>query len=264
VRALALADDLIVFVSRIWQTSCVAVRAGEEGFVIDSPVYPDELAALPDVLAQASFPVSGLLATHGDWDHLLGRLAFPQASLGVGEPTARRLAAEPGVAARELRRFDEQHYIERERPLSLAGVQSLPVPGRLELGAERELELHPAAGHTCDGTAFWLGWRGALVCGDYLSPVEIPVLGPCGDASAYLETLARLEPLIARARHVIPGHGAPLEREHALALLGEDRGYLEGLLREGEARLPQGRRSARQREIDAANRAALSRARGAA
>ena len=45
--------------------------------MIDSPVYPDELEALPGVLEQAGFPVSGLLATHGDWDHLLGRDGVP-------------------------------------------------------------------------------------------------------------------------------------------------------------------------------------------
>ena len=87
----------------MWQTTCTALRAGDEGFLIDSPVYPEELRALPDVLEQAGFPVSGLLATHGDWDHLLGRLAFPGAALGCAESTAARLAAEPGGAQRELR-----------------------------------------------------------------------------------------------------------------------------------------------------------------
>ena len=74
-RASALHSDVLVFVSDVWQTTCTAVRAGDEGFLIDSPVYPEELRALPEVLEQAGFPVSGLLATHGDWDHLLGRLA---------------------------------------------------------------------------------------------------------------------------------------------------------------------------------------------
>src|SRR5436305_948611 len=92
-KVLAVNADLIVFISRYWQTTCTAVRAGDEGFVIDSPVYPDELEAIPNVLEQAGFPVSGLLATHGDWDHLLGRIAFPETSLGCGESTARRLAA---------------------------------------------------------------------------------------------------------------------------------------------------------------------------
>ena len=76
-RVLALHPDIIVFISRVWQTTCTAVRSGGEGFVIDSPVYPDELEALPGVLEQAGFDVSGLLVTHADWDHLLGRLAQP-------------------------------------------------------------------------------------------------------------------------------------------------------------------------------------------
>src|SRR5581483_4404552 len=133
-RALALHTDVLVFVSRIWQTTCTAVRSGEEGFVIDSPVYPDELEALPDVLEQAGFPVSGLLATHGDWDHLLARFAFPQASLGCAQSTAERLRAEPGTAQRELREFDEEHYVDGRQPLALAGIQELPVPGRVSLG----------------------------------------------------------------------------------------------------------------------------------
>jgi len=45
VRVLALHPDVVVFISRIWQTTCTAVRSGGEGFVIDSPVLPAELEA---------------------------------------------------------------------------------------------------------------------------------------------------------------------------------------------------------------------------
>src|SRR4029077_20332641 len=107
-RVVAVHPDVIVFISRIWQTTCTAVRANDEGFVIDSPVFPDELEALPSVLEQAAFPVSGLLATHADWDHLLGRLAFPGASLGCAESTAARLQSELGGGQRERRQVDEE------------------------------------------------------------------------------------------------------------------------------------------------------------
>ena len=99
--------------------------------------------------------MSGLLATHADWDHLLGRLAFPRASLGCAESTAARLRAEPGDAQRQLRRFDQEHYVVRPRPLALAGTQMLPVPGRVALGGENELELHPTGGHT---STEWPSW----------------------------------------------------------------------------------------------------------
>lgn len=254
-KVLAVHSDVIVVVSRYWQTTCTAVRAGDEGFVIDSPVYPDELEALAGVLEQAGFPVSGLLATHGDWDHLLGRIAFPEASLGVGETTTKRLAAEPGHAQRELREFDEEQYIDDRKPLALASIQSLPVPGHLALGPDnRELELHPADGHTADGTAFFIPWVGVLVCGDYLSPVEIPWISPGGSVETYLATLERLRALVARAETIVPGHGRPLEPEQATRILDEDVAYLEALRAEGiEAPLPPGRRTDAQRRIHVEN-----------
>lgn len=254
-RAVSVHADLIVLISRFWQTTCTALRAGDEGFVIDSPVYPDELEAVAGVLEQAGFPVSGLLTTHADWDHLLGRIAFPQASLGCGESTAQRLAAEPGQAQRELRDFDEEHYVDDRGPLMLAGIQSLPVPGRLSLGAgDRELELHRADGHTADGTAYFIPWLETLVCGDYLSPVEIPWISPGGSVEAYLETLARLRPLVERAQTIVPGHGRPLPSAATLALLEEDIAYLRALVAEGaDASLPAGRRTGAQQRIHAEN-----------
>jgi glyoxylase-like metal-dependent hydrolase (beta-lactamase superfamily II) len=258
-RALAVDEDVIVVVSAVWQTTCTAIRAGDEGFVIDSPVLPDELEALPSLTEQSGFPVSGLLATHGDWDHLLGRLAFPDVTLGAGEPTARRLAAEPGDALRALRAFDEEYYIEGRRPLGLAGVQALPVPGRLSIGDRgAELELHPAGGHTVDGTIFWLPWLSVLVCGDYLSPVEIPMISEGGSAGTYVETLKQLSGFVDRAATVIPGHGSPLAADEAKRVLEEDIAYVDGLSKQGEPKLPRARRSAAQRKIHDANLATLA------
>lgn len=252
-KILAVHPDLIVFVSQFWQTTCTAVRAGDEGFVIDSPIYPEELLALPGILEQAGFPASALLATHGDWDHLLGRIAFPGAALGCGEITARRLQAEPGAAQRELRDFDDEQYVEDRPPLSLGQVQQLPVPGKLSLGPN-ELELHPADGHTADGTAFHLSWLGVLVCGDYLSPVEIPWISDGGSLNAYQATLERLRPLVEGATTIVPGHGRPLTSDEARQILAEDIAYLEDLATQGAgAALPRGSHSKTQRKIHAEN-----------
>ncbi len=258
-RAVALDPDVIVFVSDVWQTTSTAVRAGAEGFLIDSPVYPEELRALPDVLEHAGFPVSGLLATHADWDHLLGRQAFADASLGCAESTAERLAAEPGGAQRRLRAFDDEHYVDGRTPLALGSVQALPVPGRLELGPERELELHAAEGHTADGAAYWLTWLRVLVCGDYLSPVEIPMLSPGGSVKVYRQTLERLRPLVVEAAWIVPGHGAPIDSGRALEILEADATYLEALGADpsGASMPSRARTRASQRRIHAENIAAL-------
>jgi len=257
VRAVALGRDALVVTSSIWQTNAVALRAGDEAVLIDSPYFPDELDMLPSLLAQAGFEPSGLLATHADFDHLLGRLAFPGMALGVGETTALRLNGEPGAAQRELRDADAEHYVTRAAPLPLGQLQALPVPGKLELGDE-ELELHPAEGHTADGTAYMARFAGVLACGDYVSDVEIPMLSPGGSLDAYRSTLARLATLAETAETVVPGHGSPHSRETALRLLEEDLAYLDALERgEGRPALPAGRDSGRQRAISDANVAAL-------
>lgn len=256
-RAVALHADLIVFVSDVWQTTCTATRGGEEGFIIDSPVYPEELRALPEVLQHAGFPVSGLLATHGDWDHLLGRTAFPGAALGCAQSTADRLSSELGSAQRRLREFDAEHYVADRPPLALGSLQPLPVPGRLELGSSpdaHEVQLHLTQGHTADGAAYWLPWARALVCGDYLSPVEIPALSDGGSVAAYRSTLERLRPLCEGAEWVIPGHGAPISGARAGEILEEDDRYLELLGADPQgAGPPASRAGAPQRRLHEAN-----------
>jgi glyoxylase-like metal-dependent hydrolase (beta-lactamase superfamily II) len=253
-RAVAVAEDALVVTSAFWQTTATAIRAGGEAMLIDSPYLPDELELLPQVLAESGFTPNALLATHADYDHLLGRMAYPELALGVGEPTALRLRAEPGVAQRELRDADAELYVERPRPLSLGSVQSLPVPGRLELGDE-EIELHIADGHTADGTVFLAPWLGVLVCGDYLSGVEIPWLSEGGSLEGYRSTLRRLAELVERAETIVPGHGAPHDRAGALRVLEEDVAYCDALAGgdPGAAPLPRERNDVAQRKIHAEN-----------
>ena len=255
-RAVGVHRDAVVVTSRMWQTTCTAIRRANsaegrmEAMLIDSPYFPDELEALPALLAQAGFEISALLATHADYDHLLGRAAYPQLALGVGESTALRLRDDPGVAQKELRDADGEHYVARGAPLSLGSYQSLPVPGYVGLGDE-ELELHPAEGHTADGTAVFARWAGVLCVGDYLSDVEIPMVSSLDD---YRATLASLAPLVERAETVVPGHGAPHDRAGALRLLDEDVEYLDALEAGSDRhRLPSGRDTKRQRAIHAEN-----------
>jgi len=253
VQALALHEGAIVVRSAKWQTTCTILHGGDETFIVDSPVFPDELDALPGIVSQAGWGVSGLLATHGDWDHLLARLAVPDAALGVCETTAARLRAEPGAAQRRLREVDAKDYVERAGPLSLGQVQAIAVPGYLGLG-EHELELQPAEGHTQDGMFLFSPEHGVLICGDYLSPCEIPMISEGGSLDGYRSTLRRLEEYVERAAWVVPGHGVPLDGQRAAAILREDLAYLDALTeRGGEAALPLARRGAAMEKIHAAN-----------
>jgi len=255
-RAVGVHPDVVVVTSRIWQTNATALRSGGEVLLIDSPYFPDELDALPALLGQVGFEPNALFATHADYDHVLGPLAFPGLPLGVGDHTMERIRTSPGEAQRELRDEDARNYVSREKPLALGSLQSLPVPGYLELG-EIELELHVADGHTSDGTALLSREYGVLVVGDYLSDVEIPWISPGGGLDVYRATLARLAPLVEAAETIIPGHGLPHTRDTALRLIDEDLDYLDALA-EGVQRIPKARDTARQREIHAENLARVS------
>jgi glyoxylase-like metal-dependent hydrolase (beta-lactamase superfamily II) len=143
--------------------------------------------------------------------------------------------------------------VTRPKPLALSGAQQLPVPGHVDVGS-RSLELHPADGHTADGMAIWAPWARVLIAGDYLSPVEIPMISRGGSIDAYMATLRRLEPLVEQADHVVPGHGGPIDGVRAAAILREDLAYLEALASEGAAApLPLARRTKAQRAIHETN-----------
>jgi glyoxylase-like metal-dependent hydrolase (beta-lactamase superfamily II) len=251
-------EDIVVVLGAIWKTTCTLVRSGDEAFLIDSPILPEELDALPSLAEQAGFGVAGLLVTHADWDHLLGPYAFGEASLGCGQSTADRLRAEPQQAQHQLRDFDEEYLIDRPGPLSLGEVQALPVPGYCALG-ERELQLYAADGHTADGTAIWIPWAHTLICGDYLSPEAIPELSPGGSIEGYLATLERLAGLIEQARTIVPGHGAVLSPSEADTVLREDRAYLLALREHGaKAPLPASRQTAAQASLHRSNLQTIS------
>ena len=96
--------------------------------------------------------------------------------------------------------------------------------------------------------ALWAPWARVLICGDYLSPVEIPALSPSGSRNAYLATLERLRPLVEQAEWVVPGHGRPIDGARALAILDEDVRYVT------DWELPPARRTAVQRAVDEENR----------
>jgi glyoxylase-like metal-dependent hydrolase (beta-lactamase superfamily II) len=248
-RAVSVSPDALVVTSAFWQTNAIALRSGEEAMLIDSPYLPDELDALPGLLAGAGFEPDGLLATHADFDHLLGRVAYPGMTLGLGESSVERLHRSPGEAQRALRQYDDEFYVIRPAPLALGQVQGLPVPGSVEIG-DRELELHPAEGHTVDGMAIFDRAQGLLMVGDYLSDVEIPWIH--GTLADYRATLARLSPLVEQATTVVPGHGSPNDRDTTLRLLDEDVDYLDGL-EAGEARIPKTRDTKAQRGIHEEN-----------
>ena len=245
-RAVGVHPDAVVVTSRIWQTTCTAIRAGDEAMLVDSPYFPDELDALPALLQQAGFEITALLATHADYDHLLGRAAFPQLALGVGESTAIRLRTEPGRAQKELRDADAEHYVDA----GTARARVVPVAAGSRLRGARRRGARAASGRGAHRRRH----RRLRALGRRPVRGRLPLRRRDTDAlregllEEYGATLARLAPLVEAAETIVPGHGSPHDRDTALRLLDEDLGYLDGL-----DKLPPGRDTPRQRAIHADN-----------
>ena len=127
------------------------------------------------------------------------------------------------------------------------------MPGRLDLG-EKELELHPAEGHTADGLALFARSLGLLVVGDYLSDVELPMISRAARSRTTARRWRASRRWWRRRETVVPGHGSPHGRATALRILDEDVDYLDALER-GEERppLPDGRAGKAQRRLHSEN-----------
>ena len=126
---------------------------------------------------------SGLLATHGDGEHLLGRLAFPGLALGCAESTVERLTADPGRPGAELREFDEELMIDAPASARARLAAGVAGAGPAATSPTASWSCTPPAGTPQDGMALLVGWAGVLVVGDYLSPTEIPIVHGAGGST---------------------------------------------------------------------------------
>ena len=212
-KAVGLHPDVVVVTSRVWQTTCTLVRSGERGVLHRLAGAARRARAAAGDRAAGRLPRGRLPRRRTPTGTTCSAATrSPTRRSALPESTAARLRNEPGAAQRELRDFDDEHYVERPGPLSLAGgAQSLPVPGHCGIG-ERELELHPADGHTVDGMAVVdpVGGR-ARVRRLPLAGRDPVDLRAAARRRAYLATLGRLEPLVEQAEHVVPGHGAVMD-----------------------------------------------------
>ena len=214
--------------SGIWQTNSVVLSAAGQVVVVDPAFFPRELDELGALVRRRGEDVT-VVFTHGHWDHVAGWRYFPGARF-LGSAALAHAVAQGQPAARrnldELRDFEERWYVARAAPPAWpAELGALREGEHLALGGTG-IQALALAGHSADGLALWLADEGLLLAGDHLSACEIPFVE---DLEAYRATLGRLRGLLPAVRRVVPGHGAPLDRAAASAVLDADLAYLDAL-----------------------------------
>jgi glyoxylase-like metal-dependent hydrolase (beta-lactamase superfamily II) len=206
----------------VW-TNTIVVRAQDGLVLVDPGIHGSELNELADDLDRLGVAVVAGFSTHPHWDHLLWHSRF-----GDVPRYATAAAANAAGEARERARAmaaDSASGI----PLELIGlVTALPADGGPVPGEIVEHQAH-AIGHA----AVLLADRRALVAGDMLSDVLIPLLDSRrpDQVGAYETALDRLGEAARHADVVIPGHGAVAEGQEVAARLAADRAYIDALRR---------------------------------
>jgi hydroxyacylglutathione hydrolase len=213
------------FEAFLWETTSLLVLGKAESLVVDPAITADEVGEIERTASELGAPVRHVLITHGDWDHVCGIGAFPDATVAMGEETAGKVAS--GKAEKSIQRVvDELGFVAAGPPR----VDHAFERGKALALGQFVVETFPLVGHTPDGTGFRLRELGLLVVGDHLSVVEFPF---ATSPAAYRSTLAGLIELLREdpPETVIPGHGPPLSAEEALEVAEADLGYLRSLHR---------------------------------
>ncbi|MFN8185386.1 MAG: MBL fold metallo-hydrolase [Candidatus Nanopelagicales bacterium] len=238
------ASDVLVMTSRRFATTSTVILDDDRALVVDPSWDADELAGVAATLAARGAACAAGASTHVHYDHVLWHPTLPSVP---------RWATPWSVAQWQVRR-DEllQPLVGDLSPelLDIAGrldqVPAAPrpaaaVPGRdyprdtalpdpylLPWGG-REVLLHEHDAHARGHVAMELPESRALLTGDMLSDVELP-MPDAGDPDlvAYLVGLDRLADVVRRCEVLVPGHGSPTN--DPLSRLDADRRYLDDVL----------------------------------
>ncbi len=203
----------------------VTVVVGPSGVVVvDCLADPRAGAALAtDLAALSDGPLAAVVCTHAHYDHTFGAaglLAHPRT--GAGRAT---LVAHAGLRA-HVRAFEEPELAAGRRgdlALAVEGLWDdvvLPVLDvevethrSLELGG-RTVELWPLApAHTTCDLLVHVPDAGVWVVGDVVEESGPPSFEPDSDPHGWALALERLVARLGPGDVVVPGHGAPVDRE---------------------------------------------------
>lgn len=227
-----LTDDVWVATSRNYSTTSTIVARDGLALLVDPAWDVDELSSLAEAIAELRLVVTAAFHTHAHHDHLLWAEAFGRvprwATPGAAEVARKHGAELRALLGKELEAFVGDDFA---RVTALPG-DTIPAPFGSE-GPQEVMEVVRHDGHAPGHGALWLPERRLLVAGDMLSDLELPLPFTPGGLTDYLPALDALEPYVAQAHWLIPGHGTPTDEP--LQRLQADRYVLESLLRGEDA-----------------------------
>lgn len=200
-------EYVTVFQSELFQTTSTVIQTEEMVLIVD----PNWLSGEVELIKEYVNTIRGnrdtyLLFTHGDFDHIIGYQAFPDARV-IGSAELHN-HSQKEQKLQMISEFDNKNYITRSYPIEFPRVDIvIDEDGQqLRLG-DTTLTFYLAPGHTADGLITVVEPLGMMIAGDYLSHFELPFIYQ--SAKAYIQTLEKAERIFSShsVNLLIPGHG---------------------------------------------------------
>ncbi len=200
-RSIPLTENATWWPSTLFQTTTLELRRDGQRLLVDPGI---SLAEIDEVVAARPEPVTDVLLTHADWDHVMGVGVLPDARVTAGRGTLDRI--ESGQAQASVEKESAEFYIDYAALDRLRVDQVVDTPAEISMGPWNTL-CRPGKGHTDDGIVTSFLEDELLVVGDYLSAIEIP--WAYSSVLDYRDTVRMLIGVIERERprFVVGGHG---------------------------------------------------------
>ena len=210
-----------VWVARYeWFDANVTVVGGERGLlVVDTHGSTTAgRAVVDDVRRLGAGEVVGVVNTHWHFDHTFGNGAFREAwgdvPLTAHEDAADELARRADeVRQRYADALDDPHSADVVATTVVVPDDTFSSARVLDLG-DRAVELvHPGRGHTAGDLVVRVPDADVVLAGDLVEESAPPVYGSDCFPLAWPHSLDTVLGLVTLGTVVVPGHGAPVDRD---------------------------------------------------
>lgn len=212
-----------VWVARYeWYDVNVTLVEGAAGLLVIDTHASAKAArgVIGDLRTVSSRPVVGVVNTHHHFDHTFGNGAFREA-FGPVPVTAHESAAASTVPRgerlqRSLTEQDDERASEVAETAIVAADHTFSSVTAIDLG-DRSVELvHPGRGHTDGDLVVRIEGADVVVAGDLVEESEMPSYGDDCWPMEWPTSLDLVLNLVGPQTVVVPGHGAPVDRDFVM------------------------------------------------
>ncbi|MCB0034410.1 MAG: MBL fold metallo-hydrolase [Anaerolineales bacterium] len=221
-----LTPQLYVAQSRLYSMNSGIFVSEGQALLIDPCLFPDEIQAMVEFVAEQSLRPEALLITHSHWDHVFGPPFFVDVPVIAHDCYTAEVEIDRENILHKVQAWEQAYEVQWPRPFVIPSPHQLVGhESQIEIGASQLRLLH-IPGHAADQLAVYHEESATLWAADLLSDIEIPFI--FDSLPAYENTLSFLAGLDIHT--LIPGHGqATQDHEEIANRFLHDRQYLTQL-----------------------------------